>query len=97
MAESRQDSSESDGNAPPPLAQFETSLAELETLVETLESGEIGLEQALAQFERGVTLTRHCRDLLKNAELRVDQLLADSDEPQAMETPSEAADSDTTD
>ncbi len=60
----------------PGLAQFEDSLGELEGLVETLESGDISLEDALAKFERGVLLTRQCQGLLKNAELRVDQLMA---------------------
>lgn len=60
----------------PGLAQFEASLGELEGLVEALESGDISLEEALAKFERGVALTRQCQSLLKNAELRVDQLMA---------------------
>lgn len=78
---------------PTQLAQFENSLSELETLVAALERGDISLEQALAKFERGVTLTRQCRSLLKNAELRVDQLLAESDTPQAMDAATQAADS----
>lgn len=72
---------------PTQLAQFENSLSELETLVAALERGDISLEQALAKFERGVTLTRQCRSLLKNAELRVDQLLAESDTPEELDTP----------
>ena len=64
----------------PRLAEFESSVAELEALVEALESGEVSLETALAQFERGVVLARQCQSLLKNAELRVDQLLAEGDE-----------------
>ena len=64
----------------PRLAEFESSVAELEALVEALESGEVSLETALAQFERGVVLARQCQSLLKNAELRVDQLLAEGDD-----------------
>lgn len=74
------------------LAQFENSLKELETLVEALETGNISLEQALAKFERGVTLTRQCRDLLKKAELRVDQLLEDGENTAEMTPPSNSAD-----
>jgi len=70
----------------PQLAHFETALGELENLVEALETGDLSLEQALAKFERGVVLTRQCQDLLKHAELRVDQLLADSDETQPLAT-----------
>lgn len=60
---------------PDALADFENSLAELETLVQALETGEIGLEQALVKFERGVALARKCQEALKAAELRVEQLL----------------------
>lgn len=55
--------------------QFETALAELERLVERLESGEQSLEDALQDFERGIALTRQCQQALKTAELRVQQLL----------------------
>ncbi|MBS62854.1 exodeoxyribonuclease VII small subunit [Salinisphaera sp.] len=64
---------------PPRLAAFEESVTELEGLVEALESGDVSLEQALAKFERGVVLARQCQQTLKNAELRVDQLLAEGD------------------
>lgn len=56
-------------------AGFETSLAELEKLVERLENGEQSLEDALKDFERGIALTRQCQAALKNAELRVQQLV----------------------
>lgn len=67
-----------DGADAPPLAAFESSVAELESLVESLETGEISLEQALAKFERGVTLARQCQTMLKSAELRVDQLVGEA-------------------
>ena len=67
-------------DAQPPLAAFESSITELESLVETLESGEVPLEDALARFERGITLARQCQTMLKSAELRVDQLVGDGDE-----------------
>lgn len=76
----------------PRLAQFESSVTELEALVEQLESGDVSLEDALAKFERGVTLSRQCQQLLKNAELRVDQLTAGPDgelEPTAFEQPAD--------
>jgi len=53
------------------LAEFETSLDELETLVEQMESGDLSLEDSLKAFERGVALTRSCQRALKSAELRV--------------------------
>ncbi|MGQ0658717.1 MAG: exodeoxyribonuclease VII small subunit [Chromatiales bacterium] len=54
---------------------FETSLQELEALVERMESGKLSLEQSLKDFERGVTLTRTCQKALAEAEQRVKVLL----------------------
>jgi exodeoxyribonuclease VII small subunit len=55
---------------------FEQSLAELEAVVERLEHGELPLEEALKQFERGIELARGCQASLKQAEQRVEILLA---------------------
>ena len=50
---------------------FEDSLTELESLVDTLERGELTLEQSLAAFERGIKLTRSCQKALDTAEQKV--------------------------
>ncbi len=50
---------------------FEQALAELESLVETMEKGELSLEESLASFERGVVLTRTCQQALKEAEQKI--------------------------
>ena len=76
----------------PGLGDFEASVAELESLVESLEAGDVSLEEALARFERGVTLSRQCQTLLKGAELRVDQLLSDGDEDRVEPFDAPAAD-----
>ena len=54
---------------------FEQALAELETLVERLERGDLPLDEALKLFERGVSLTRHCQSSLQSAQQRVEILL----------------------
>lgn len=54
---------------------FEKALAELETLVEKMEQGDLSLEESLKQFERGVTLTRSCQQALDEAEQKVQILL----------------------
>ena len=59
----------------PPL-DFERSLAELETLVEHLERGDLPLDDALKFFERGVALTRQCQTALKVAQQKVEILLS---------------------
>jgi len=55
---------------------FEQALSELESLVETLEQGDLSLEESLKSFERGVALTRTCQMALKEAEQKV-QILSD--------------------
>ncbi|AGI22639.1 exodeoxyribonuclease VII small subunit [Pseudomonas sp. ATCC 13867] len=54
---------------------FEQSLAELQTLVERLESGELSLEDSLGAFEQGIRLTRDCQAALTQAEQKVQILL----------------------
>ena len=61
-----------------PRIDLEKALAELEEIVEQLESGELPLEKSLKQFERGVKLSRECQTALKDAEQRV-QVLMDSE------------------
>lgn len=62
---------------------FEQALAELEQLVETLEHGDLPLDEALRRFERGVELTRHCQSALKAAQQRVEILLRRNGEPES--------------
>jgi len=59
---------------------FEQSLAELQTLVERLESGELSLEDSLGAFEQGIRLTRECQGALAQAEQKVQILLEKDDE-----------------
>jgi exodeoxyribonuclease VII small subunit len=54
---------------------FEKALAELESLVERLERGDVPLDEALRTFERGVALTRHCQACLQAAQQKVEILL----------------------
>lgn len=57
---------------------FEDTLTELESLVDTLERGELTLEQSLTCFERGIELTRTCRQALDAAEQKVRILTGES-------------------
>ena len=54
---------------------LEKSLADLETLVEELESGDLPLEKAMQKFEEGIKLTRACQTALKDAEQKVEILV----------------------
>lgn len=57
--------------------KFEAALARLEEIVNSLESGELGLEQSLKLFEEGVKLARICNSRLEEAERKVEVLLKD--------------------
>ncbi len=62
--------------AQPPVEElsYEQALAELETIVASLEANKLPLDESMSLYERGQALTRHCVELLDKAELRVKQL-----------------------
>jgi exodeoxyribonuclease VII small subunit len=53
---------------------YEQAFQELEAIVAMLEVEEQSLDEAIAIFERGQLLAKHCADLLDKAELKVQQL-----------------------
>jgi exodeoxyribonuclease VII small subunit len=53
---------------------FEDSLAELESIVAELESGKLGLSDALARYEHGIKHLKACQQLLERAERRIELL-----------------------
>ncbi|MEE3192108.1 MAG: exodeoxyribonuclease VII small subunit [Candidatus Thermoplasmatota archaeon] len=53
---------------------FSQALQQLETLLAQLESGEIELEEAMELFEQGSALAERCREMLANAEQRLEEL-----------------------
>ncbi len=54
---------------------FEQSLTELQAIVERMESGQLSLEESLANFEKGISLTRECQTALIEAEQKVKMLI----------------------
>lgn len=64
-------------SAPPPNSEltFEQAFAQLEEIVERLESAELTLDESVALFERGQALAAQCAKLLEAAELKVKQLM----------------------
>jgi exodeoxyribonuclease VII small subunit len=79
---------------PESLGQLEKSLEQLEALVERLEGGDLSLDEALQEFERGVKLTRQCQTALKAAEQKVEILLKKTEDavPEPFEPASTADD-----
>jgi exodeoxyribonuclease VII small subunit len=59
---------------------FEQQLKNLEALVESLESGDLSLEDSLKSFEQGIKVARECQTALKQAEQKVEVLMRQGDE-----------------
>lgn len=82
---------ESSREAPPEISPeiaalaYEDAVAALESIIERIENGEIGLEASLAEYRRGVGLVRHCRAILDSAEQQVQLLSLDAIEAAAAE------------
>jgi len=89
-------------NQTPPKS-FEDALRELEQILSEIESGNVGLEESLAKYERGNFLIHHCRGVLNTAEKQIELLsksadgglsavpLRDAPEPPLTDEPSDHA------
>ena len=53
---------------------FEDSIKQLKEIVERIEQGEIPLQDSLDQYEKGMTLIKHCRTILQRAEERIEKI-----------------------
>ena len=59
---------------------FEKQLETLEGLVESLECGDLSLEDSLKSFEQGIKVARDCQQALKQAEQKVEVLMRQGDD-----------------
>ena len=62
---------------------FESSIKELESIVEKLEDEDINLEDSVKSFEKGISLVKECQKQLHNAELKIKKLLDDGSSSEA--------------
>ncbi len=53
---------------------FEDSIKQLKGIVESIEQGEIPLQDSLEQYEQGMSLIKHCRGILQQAEKRIEKI-----------------------
>ncbi|MGA2092375.1 MAG: exodeoxyribonuclease VII small subunit [Sedimentisphaerales bacterium] len=53
---------------------FEQAIKELTGIVGKIEQGEITLQDSIQQYERGMTLIKHCRKILQEAEKRIEKI-----------------------
>lgn len=58
---------------------FEQAIAKLEDIVEQIESGEVGLEQAIERYEQGQQLIKRCQGILDKAQRRIAELTEDAE------------------
>lgn len=73
----KQASAPQETGAPDIPEHFEKAIAELESIVASMERGDLTLEDSLAAYERGVRLSRACQAQLENAQQQVNVLEQD--------------------
>lgn len=83
---------DADGVLPDAPKDFETALAQLESLVARMEDGDLPLEQSLAAYQQGVALARLCQSLLDKAEEQVKVLQGNLLEPYGAPGPQDGTD-----
>ena len=59
---------------------FEDAIKELTNIVGKIEQGEIPLQDSLSQYERGMALIKHCQNILRTAEKRIEKISKTEDE-----------------
>jgi exodeoxyribonuclease VII small subunit len=58
---------------------FEQAIKELTGIVGKIEQGEIALGDSLQQYEKGMSLIKHCRKILQDAEKRIEKIASEQD------------------
>jgi exodeoxyribonuclease VII small subunit len=58
---------------------FEDALGELETIVRSLETAQIPLEDSINAYERGIALKKHCEAKLRDAQAKIEKITVDKD------------------
>jgi exodeoxyribonuclease VII small subunit len=56
---------------------FEEAIGALTEIVSGVEAGQVPLQESLKQYERGMLLIKHCREILKKAEQRIEKISAE--------------------
>lgn len=66
-------------------ATFEESLEELEKIVNRLEQGDVALEEALDAFQKGMALSKQCKETLSKAEITLTKMMTEDGEEKPFE------------
>lgn len=60
----------------PAAMSYEQAVAELESIIDSIERGNVGLEESIAAYRRGTALLKRCRAILEVAQQQVQELTA---------------------
>jgi len=58
--------------------KFEEAMRQLDAIVTAMESGEVGIEESISQYEQAMALAAHCRQILDHAEQRIRKIQLDA-------------------
>jgi exodeoxyribonuclease VII small subunit len=58
---------------------FEQAIKELTAIVGKIEQGKIPLQDSIEQYEKGMALIKHCKDILQKAEKRIETISKEKD------------------
>jgi exodeoxyribonuclease VII small subunit len=95
MAKKKSTGKTNSDSEPTEVEGFESALQAVEEVVRRLESGELGLSESLAQYERGIEKIKHCHRALQQAEQRISVLISVDEDGTATVEPVETAPGDT--
>ncbi|WP_407372238.1 exodeoxyribonuclease VII small subunit [Carnobacterium sp.] len=70
--------------------KFEEAMQQLEEIVTNLERGDVPLEEALDQFQKGVSLSKFCKETLQNAEQTLTKIVDENGKEKLFEDESES-------
>ncbi|MEO1009390.1 MAG: exodeoxyribonuclease VII small subunit [Planctomycetota bacterium] len=80
-----------DATPPEDGPSFEDAMAEVEAIIERIETGEAGLERSIGDYEKGMRLLKRCRSLIEKAEQRIEDVTSRLEADDAAE-PSDVVD-----
>lgn len=74
-------------NAPATDKSYETAVTELEQILSQLENNNLPLEEAIKQFESGVSLIKHCQGILQHTEQKIQGLTQSDSQSESEHSP----------
>lgn len=72
----KQPASRTPAPVPPEEMGYEDAVAELESIIERIDSGDVGLDASLDAYRRGAALVRRCREILDSAQQEIERISA---------------------